>query len=180
MTASSERDEDLFVRYAGGDEAAFGVVYDRFAQPIYRFLRRFLGDGSAAEDLTQQVFLRVHQARASFDATRSFRTWIFTIARRLALNALDARARAPAMGGSVDVPSALPSPEAEVARRDAAAALDAALMTLSPDERDVLLLSKYEDLSYAELGEIAGCSADAAKMRVHRALRKLGKALGPV
>lgn len=178
MTPSEQSDEDVFARYQRGDEAAFEVVYDRFAKPIFRFLRRFIGDTSAAEDLTQQVFLRVHQARATFDPHRSLRTWIFTIARRLALNALDQRSRAPALGVPADIASESPSPEAVVARRDASAALNAALMTLPADERDVLLLSKYEDLSYAELGEIVGCSADAAKMRVHRALKNLGKALG--
>jgi RNA polymerase sigma-70 factor (ECF subfamily) len=171
-------DESLFVKYrADGDLEAFGRLYDRYGPAVFRFLLRLLHDRPAAEDLTQQVFLRVHESRGAFDARRRFRTWIFTIARRLAANCA-------ARGGSTvteadppDVEDAAPSPEHRAIVRDEARAVERALSSLSRDDAGVLLLAKYEGLSYEEIGGVVGCSADAAKMRVHRALKRLAEQL---
>ena len=169
-------DEALFLRYREeGDLDAFGQLYDRHAAAIYRFLVRLFRDASGAEDVAQHTFLRVHEARNSFDERRGFRTWIFTIARRLALNWLERRGL-PAEGeleGELPDPSS--SPEQRVMAREDASAVQRALMALSREEAEVLLLSRYEDLSYAQVGEVVGCSADAAKMRVHRALKRLAE-----
>ncbi len=164
-------DEELFARYRErGDLEAFGQLYDRYASGIFRFLRRFLRDAVAAEDLTQQAFLRMHEARSAFDARRSFRTWAFTIARRLALNW---RARGvSASSAAEDLSDQVPSPEGQVIARDELQRVERTLARLSRDDAEVLLLFKYEGLSHAEIGEVVGCSPDAAKMRVHRALKR--------
>ena len=171
---SNRPDESLFIQYrADGDLEAFGQLYDRYGSAIFRFLLRFLRDRPAAEDLAQQVFLRVHEARSAFDPRRSFRTWIFTIARRLAVNW---SVRGGGVSNESD-PSELedeaPSPEHRAIVRDEARAVERALSSLSREDAEVLLLAKYEGLSYEDIGEVVGCTSDAAKMRVHRALKRL-------
>lgn len=170
-------DESLFLKYrADGDLEAFGRLYDRYGPAIFRFLLRLLRDRHAAEDLVQQVFLRVHESRSAYDPRRSFRTWIFTIARRLAINWAE-RGAAAIESDPPDIEDEAPSPEHRAIVRDEARAVERALASLSREDAEVLLLAKYEGLSYEQIGEVVGCASDAAKMRVHRALKRLTEGL---
>lgn len=170
-------DEELFLRYRDRDDAdAFVAIYDRYAAPVFGFLRRFLRNSAAAEDLVQQTFLRMHEARASFDPTLRLRTWIFTIARRLAINLLE-RERRAADSPSEEPIDGAPTPEQQAATRGELRRLEAALTQLAHDDAILVLLAKFEGLTSEELGSVLGCSADAAKMRLHRALRRLGELL---
>ena len=186
MTEGSPTDEALFLRYREhGDLEAFGRLYDRCGPAIFRFLQRLLRDQAAAEDLTQLAFLRIHEARASFDAGRTFRTWAFTIARRLALNWLEreGHGRRTIRGldsaeSGLEVEDPAPTAERRVIARQELRRVEQALSELAPDDAMVVLLCKYEGLSYAEIGSVVGCSTDAAKMRVHRALKRLAERLG--
>ena len=178
-------DEALFEGYRErGDLDAFGQLYDRYGPALFRFLRRLVGDAAAAEDLTQLAFLRMHEARESFDCRRSFRTWAFTIARRLALNWFERERgrRTPADRDDperpIDAEDPAPGPERQLLARDELRRVERALAELAPDDAAAVLLCKHEGLSYAEIGEVVGCSPDAAKMRVHRALRRLAERLG--
>ncbi|MDX2093030.1 MAG: RNA polymerase sigma factor [Kofleriaceae bacterium] len=178
MMEASPTDEELFLRYqARGDLESFGQLYDRYGPALFRFLRRFLGDRAAAEDLTQHAFLRIHEARASFDAQRSFRTWAFTIARRLALNWLDRERRAAKPSVHNEASDPAPSPERMTIVRREVEQLRRAFAKLPREDVEVVLLAKYEGLSHQQIGEIVGCSADAAKMRLHRALKRLAEQL---
>ena len=171
-----QSDEALFVRYREqGDLEAFARLYDRYATPVYRFLVRLLRDSAAAEDVTQHAFLRVHEGRHSFDERRSFRTWIFTIARRLAANWMERHGSSGGEDLDEELADPLPSPDRRAVARDEARAVERALRTLATEDAEVLLLSRYEDLSYEEIGGVVGCSPDAAKMRVHRALKRLAE-----
>ena len=176
---SSSSDEDLFVRYRDtGEERAFEALYDRYGAAIYRFLCRLARNPTAADDLTQQVFLRVHEARASFDARRSFRAWVFTIAHRLALNWLSAHAQAIEHGELADYPDPAPSPETRVMASLELSRVERALEGLPREDVEVLLLRKFEGLPFSEIAAALGCSEDAAKMRAHRALKRLAERLG--
>ena len=172
------RDESLFVKYrADGDLEAFGCLYDRYGQAVFRFLLRLLRDRAGAEDLVQQVFLRVHESRGAYDPRRSFRTWIFTIARRLAVNWTARSGSTAAEADRPDLEDGAPSPERRAIVRGEARAVERALASLAREDAEVLLLARYEGLSYQEIGEVVGCRADAAKMRVHRALTRLAEHL---
>jgi RNA polymerase sigma-70 factor (ECF subfamily) len=170
----SDSDETLFARYRDtGDPEAFGSLYDRYASGLLRFLRVLVRDRASAEDVLQQSFLKIHSARAAFDENRSFRPWAFAIARRAALNWREREARRAHPEIPDDHPDPSPSPEDLAGAREQIAAVQSALSRLSPQDAEVLILFKYESLSYPEIGEVLGCSSDAAKMRVHRALRRL-------
>lgn len=171
-------DEELFQRYRDRDDAAaFAAIYDRYDAPVFGFLRRFLRDSAAAEDLVQQTFLRIHEARGTFDPRLSLRTWIFTIARRLAINLIE-RERRVLDRVTDEHADAAPSPEQQAATRSEVRRLERALAQLAHDDAILVLFAKFEGLTSDELGHVLGCSADAAKMRLHRALRRLGELLG--
>jgi len=166
--------------YQAGNEAAFDQLFERWAGRVYGFLVRRLGDPALAEDLHQEVFLRLHRSRRIYDARRPFRAWLFGIVHNLVTDALRSRGRSPAVAsldqsgteGPRDVATDA-SPEARVAARESARALERALGALPSDEATTLMLARVEGLSYEEIGTILGRSPAAAKQLAYRALKHL-------
>lgn len=177
--------------YQSGNDAAFSQLFERHAGSVYGFLVRRLGDRTLAEDLYQEAFLRVHRGRHTYDAKRPFRAWLFGIVHNLLTDTLRSRGRTPE-ATSLDEPRAVPggdatrgrgrrydvaaddaSPEALVAARQSARALERALGTLSSDEATALILARVEGLSYADIGSILGRSVVATKQLAYRALRRV-------
>lgn len=141
-------------------------LFARYREPVYRFLRRLLHDGTAAEDLTQDAFLRAMSG--PYQSNGHERAWIFQIARNLAKDYRRAAGRRPATTAFEDAPS----PGAD---RTVALSLDAALASLEEDDREIFLLKEVAGLSYAEIAEACGVTPDAVRSRLHRtriALRK--------
>ncbi len=162
--------------YQAGNEAAFRELFDRHSGSVYGFLVRRLGDRALADDLYQEVFLRLHRARAGYDSRRPFRAWLFSIVHHLLTDTYRARARTP-LGGSLDDTLARHgddrSPERIAAARQETATLHRAMETLSPDEATALILARLEGLSYDDIGEILGRSAAATKQLAYRALKRV-------
>ena len=165
-------------RYADGDVESFGELFRRYEPRIYAFFLRRTGSDERAEDLYQELFLRVHRARDSYDPGRPFAPWLFQIAHRLLV---DDRRRAYR---SHEIPienreprEGSPGSEERLADRER---LRTVLDALSADERYVLVSSKLEGIGYAELAVRLGKSADAVKKMASRATRRLRAAIGPV
>jgi RNA polymerase sigma-70 factor (ECF subfamily) len=137
------RDEDaaLMLAFCAGDGAAFDALFNRWAAPLLRYLERMLRDSAAAEELVQEVFLRVHGARQRYQPEARFSTWLYRIATNLALNEL----RRPR-------------------RREPHASLDE-----RERQRAALCLTAVEGLSYAEVAGALEISESAVKALVHRA-----------
>ena len=135
------------------------LLFATYREPVYRFLKRFLHDGPAAEDLTQEAFVRA--LGGSWQPGSQARAWIFQIARNLARDHLRARARRPILS---------PLGEHESRLRDPATALalDAALATVDVDDREVFLLKELGGLTYAEIAVTCGMTPDAVRSRLHR------------
>ena len=134
-------------------------LFARYGESVFRFLRRFLRDGPAAEDLTQEAFLRA--LRGPYRAHGEERGFIFQVARNLARDHLRSRARQPEM-------APLEDRTAVTADRTLAMAVDAALATLSADDREIFLLKEVAGLSYAEIAAACGLTPDAVRSRLHR------------
>lgn len=144
-------------------------LFVRYRAPVFRFLRRFVRDGAAAEDLTQETFVRA--LGASYNANGYERAWVFQIARNLARDHLRAHAR-------VGPTAALDDDHAAPANDPALALdLDAALATLGDDDREVFLLKEVGGLAYAEISAACGLTPDAVRSRLHRARLALRKQL---
>ena len=159
-----------------GDLDALGDLFERHHGPLFGFLSKLTGDRMAAEDIAQVVFQRMLKYRHTYRDDGSFTAWMYHLARRCTAdhfrksNALP-RVIDPAdlQGHADDAPHA-----AQYATKgDDHALLHVALARLDHDDREVLLLSRFEELSFAEISAILECSVGAAKVRAHRALHQL-------
>lgn len=168
--------------YQAGNQAAFTELYERHGGSVYGFLARRVPNRALADDLYQEVFLRVHRARHSYDSSRPFRAWLFGIVHNLLIDSLRERDRMPRThlfdearsGGSDDVvASPRSSPEDDAGAREAARALGDAVRALPSDEATVLMLARIEGLSYEDIAVVIGRSAAATKQLAYRALKRV-------
>jgi RNA polymerase sigma-70 factor (ECF subfamily) len=190
-------DEQLLAAYRGGDVRAFERLLARYEKPIWSFLRRFVRDAEAAEDLLQEVFLRVVRdaqgSTAAWKGDAKFSTWLYTIARNLCID----RARRTAVRGSAsldgsghgeadaEAPASLhermaapgPATDAVVAGREAAQRIDRAVAELPDDQREVFLMREVMEMPFAEIASAVGVSEPTVKSRMRYALEKLRAAL---
>jgi RNA polymerase sigma-70 factor (ECF subfamily) len=162
-------DEYAMKSVAEGDLAKAGLLYERYKRPLYNFFLRFGVCRDSAQDLTQQVFVRLLQYRHTYKDDGAFKTWIYRIARNvhndfyknnpLIVSDLEMIERSVADEVSTD--------------HDAQHLVQKAMQFLSDDYREVLILSKYEALKYEEIARILDCSVALVKVRVHRAIKQL-------
>ena len=176
---AAESDDALMRRFCSGDEAAFGLLYDRFAPDLGIFLRRFVQDTTLAEDLLQTTFLSFVRARGRYVPSVGLRAWIFTIAANAARDALRRRS---ARREDVVPPDALGNVEGErpaTSDPQMAEAIETALHQLPPDQREAVLLHKLHGLSFPEVASALGTTVAAAKVRAHRGYQRLRVLLAP-
>jgi RNA polymerase sigma-70 factor (ECF subfamily) len=164
-------------RYGQGDEAAFGEVYDELSTRLFRYLVRLTRDDSRAEDLLQQTFLQMHDARGRFQQGADVVPWAYAIARRLFIDGTRRRKRDHLHDEYEDDRSAAqnrePTGEAVTEARELSEALQKRLEELPPLQRDAFRLVREEGLSMAEAAEILGVTPAAVKLRAHRAYESL-------
>ena len=177
-------DTELAARVAHGEVAALELLFQRHAQALQRFVMRSIPNIQNAEDVVQDVFVKIAECAGSFRGTSSFRTWMFT----LALNLVRSQRRRSAVEThaterlQMDARHALPSaqrndPAAGAEQRELLAKVDRAIAGLAEPERETFLLYWFGELSYAEIREATGVSISAAKVRVHRAMARLSRVL---
>jgi RNA polymerase sigma-70 factor (ECF subfamily) len=149
-------------------------LFDRHHLAVFRFLRRMTGDPSLAEDLTQEVFLRVVRSVDTYEERSREAPWIFRIARNVLVDRHRARARSPQDAAMQDaVVASRPAPQVLTA------VLGQALARLPEEDREAFLMREVGGLGYREIAEASGATPDAARMRIYRARVALRKALGP-
>ncbi len=159
-----------------GELDALGELFERHHGPLFGFLFRLTGNRPAAEDIAQTVFQRMLKYRHTYRDDGSFTAWMYHLARRCASDHFRKSNAAPHATDPVDLADhADDAPHAahHATTRDDHALLHTALARLDRDDREVLLLSRFQELSFAEISGILECSAGAAKVRAHRALAEL-------
>ncbi len=190
MDPRSDPDVLLMLRVRDGDGAAFDALIVKYHRPLVGVIARTLGRDADAEDLAQDVFVRVYRAAGRYEPTAKFSTWLYTIARRVCLNHARAQALRRWFSLSPDDPTDDDSPgdpvdplaidpSADVERRELKRAVAAAVRSLPERLRFAVILRRYEELSYEEIAGILGCTVTAAKLRVHRANALLAARLAP-
>lgn len=186
-------DEALMCAFAGGDMAAFDVLYGRHRKGLYAFISRLLPARSASvDDIFQDVWMNVARSRASYQPQAQFRTWLFQIARNRSIDLL--RERQPVLASELtridddDAPDffdgladdSAPQPETVVIMRERAARLEVALAALPAVQREAFLLKEHAELSLEDIAQLTGVRPETAKSRLRYALTKLRAALGGV
>src|ERR1035438_59982 len=172
---SSQTDDELLFRLRNGDEAAFVALYRRRQGAIYRFAMHMSGSATAAEDITQEVFLALLRQECGYDRERgTLSGYLFGIARKLVLRALE-RGRAD-VSLEVDTDDVAPrelavidDPLAGLTRREGIEALRRAVQALPRRYREVVVLCDLEELDYAEAAVVLGCPIGTVRSRMHRA-----------
>jgi RNA polymerase sigma-70 factor (ECF subfamily) len=177
-------DEQLAEQYANGSELALETLIRRYLPLIYGFVLRSIGETAQAEDLTQEIFLKVWRGIKKYDAGKSFKTWIFTIARRTLIDYFRKKKIATVAvingeEGAEDVFDALISDELSVLERiqkqELEKELEEQLLKLPPEDRMLLLLYYGQKITFAEIAAMNQESLDTVKSRHRRALIKLRK-----
>jgi RNA polymerase sigma-70 factor (ECF subfamily) len=183
-------DVQLMLDVKAGDEASFDLLLRKYRLPLVNFLFRMVRDAATAEDLTQEVFLRVYRARKQYSPSAKFTTWLFRIATNLALNSVrDNRHRRADVSIDVPVeedeaPRELPAREMRIdehmIERDRSEFIRRAVSALPEKQRVAVLLHKYEEMDYGEIAKVLECSESALKSLLFRAYETLRVQLAPL
>lgn len=174
--ATPESDHELMLCVRDGDLDALGELFERHHGRLFGYLVKLTGQRASAEDILQTVFQRMLKYRHTYRDEGSFTAWMYHLARKCAA---DHHRRSAALPLDAD-PEALsrqadesPGAAENAAALDDRALLRTALGRLDPADREILLLSRIKEMSFAEVSEVLECSAGAARVRAHRALREL-------
>ena len=185
-------DVQLMLDVKAGDDASFDFLLVKYRSPLVNFLYRMVRDTATAEDLAQEVFLRVYRARKQYTPSAKFTTWLFRIATNVALNSVrDNRYQkmqvsldAPVTGEEESAPRELPAREMRIdehlLERDRVAFIQRAIASLPEKQRAAVLLHKYEEMDYAEIAKILDCTEAALKSLLFRAYENLRLQLAPL
>src|SRR5262245_36938027 len=180
---SGPADEELMLSYGGGDAGAFEILYRRHRGPLYRFLLRQVGEAATAEELFQDVWMRVIDSRGRYEARAKFTSWVYAIAHNRLMDFYRASGRARFLDGdeAEDALASLPASELpaddQVERKRLAGRLLEALADLPEVQREAFLLQQEGDLSVEEIGAATGVSRETAKSRLRYAVAKLRASL---
>lgn len=179
--AVPEPDTELMLRVKEGDAASFALLLARHRAPIVHFLYRMVQSQAVAEELAQEVFLRVYRARATYEPSARFTTWLFRIATHLALNHLrDGRNERGQESLNQDAPLFLrqipdhrPTIEQELLHQVNQEEVRRAIRQLPAKQRAAVLMHKYQEMEYAQIARALNCSESAVKSLLFRAYEKL-------
>lgn len=179
-------DEELMSRLKGGEEAVLTQLMQRWEIPVKRFIFRIVGNTAEAEDLSQEVFVRVFTRRATYRTGARFSTWCFSIAANQAKNRLRWWRHRPSVslnawtesgGDLADESQAGEHASQKAVRHERIESVQAAVAALPLDRRTALVLFEYEGLSMEEIATILGCSPKAVENRLYRARQQLRQTL---
>jgi RNA polymerase sigma-70 factor, ECF subfamily len=174
MQLHEQPDSELVRQIQSGDSAAFDELMRRYKRPVVNFVYRMLGNAADADDVTQEVFVRVYQNLDGYRLETKFSTWLFALARNAAIDHLRWRARHRTESIESASQFAAPSGTADVvATREIGEEIAAAVAKLPQDQRTALVLSEYHGFSYADIADVMRCSEKSVESRLYRAKQTL-------
>ena len=183
----AKSESEIMAEVAKGDLSTFREIVERYQNPLLNYIYRYTGDRTAAEDIAQEVFLRVFKTAKEYRPISSFKTWLFKIATNLCLNELrDNKIHRHTFdifdlneAGFVALAAECLSPLRELENRELSFTLKKALKSLPEKQRVALLLHKYSGFTYFEISKMMGCSLASVESLIHRARQSLIKQLSP-
>jgi RNA polymerase sigma-70 factor, ECF subfamily len=178
-------DAQVMLRVKTGDQSAFDYLVQKYRRPMVSFMYRMARNTAAAEDLAQEVFLRVYRSRESYEASAKFTTWLYRIATNLAVNhARDTRHERPEVtvsldepdedtGTTIEVPDANLNAEQAMVRRERMLAIRRKVEALPEQQKLAVIMHKYQQMDYKEIAEVLKKSESATKSLLFRAYETL-------
>ena len=189
QSAGELTDADVMLRVKAGDDSAFDYLVQKYRRPMISFMYRMVHNAAIAEDLAQEIFLRVYRSRASYEPTAKFTTWLYRIATNLAVNhARDTRHERPEnivsidesdeeSGATVDLPDPALSVEENLLRRERMKAIRDTVQALPERQRMAVIMHKYQQMDYRQIGDVLKLSESATKSLLFRAYETLREQL---
>jgi RNA polymerase sigma-70 factor, ECF subfamily len=186
IAAALDYDAELMLRVKDGDSESFTVLLDKHRLSVVHFLYRMVQNHAVAEELAQEVFLRVYRSRSTYEPTAKFTTWLFRIATHLALNSLrdgrNERGQERLDDDTSDLPvrqvtDHLPSVEQRMVYEARLDEIRRAIAALPEKQRAAVLMHKYEEMEYTQIARILNCSESAVKSLLFRAYETLRRRL---
>lgn len=186
---SALTDAEIMLRVSEGDDQGFNYLIEKYRKPIVHFMFRMVHNQAVAEELAQEVFLRVYRSRQTYRAEARFTTWLYRIATNLGVNhARDTKhERAaqnvyldqpdPETGTTPDVADSTPSVEHDLVRNERMRAIRQHVMALPERQRTAVLMHKYQGMDYKQIGEVLKLSESATKSLLFRAYQTLRERL---
>jgi RNA polymerase sigma-70 factor (ECF subfamily) len=187
--APETTDADIMLRVKTGDDGAFEYLVQKYRRPMVSFMFRMAHNSAAAEDLAQEVFLRVYRSRESYEASAKFTTWLYRIATNLAVNhARDTRHERPEnmvnldeadsdTGQTPDLADSTPTIEEDIVRRERLMAIREKVQALPERQRMAVAMHKYQQMDYKQIAEVLKLSESATKSLLFRAYETLREQL---
>jgi RNA polymerase sigma-70 factor (ECF subfamily) len=177
-------DQQLVKRCLQGDDYAWEAIVSSYAGRIFRLCYRYTNRRDEAEDLTQEIFIRVYQNLRSFRSeTGSFQNWVLRLSRNLIIDRYRQARRFQQFGGSLELEGmhledlSRPSPQRKMEQAEASRIIRTALLTLSPENQEAIILRDLEGMGYQEMAEILGIPEGTVKSRISRGRMALAKQL---
>ena len=156
-----------------GDNAQLALLFERYHLPLFRYLLHLSRDRAMSEDLVQETFFRVLKYAGSYDPGQAFQVWLFTLARNVFFDTHRKKKVEVAGPETDDIRSPEPMPEELFTRKQDVQFLQEALGRLTPEKREVLVLSRFSNMRYDAIASILQCEVGTVKTRVYRALKEL-------
>ncbi|MDD3178771.1 MAG: RNA polymerase sigma factor [Opitutaceae bacterium] len=169
-------DHELMIAVRAGEINRLGELFERHNRPLYGFFVRLTNQPAASEDLVQMVFYRILKYRHTYRDEGLFSAWIYHLARKVAADYFRKNSAVPAATDPAELtaqPDPAPAPADRAAKDDDLEFLRIALARLPLDQREVLVLSRLQNVEHREIARLLDCSVGAVKVRVHRALKEL-------
>ncbi|HXZ42246.1 MAG TPA: sigma-70 family RNA polymerase sigma factor [Terriglobales bacterium] len=178
-------DAEVMLRVKAGDDSAFAYLVQKYRRPMVSFMYRMAHSSAAAEDLAQEVFLRVYRSRETYEPSAKFSTWLYRIATNLAVNyARDTRHERPEnmvsidepdeeTGLTVDVADGSLTAEEAILRRERMAAIRQKVQVLPERQRLAVIMHKYQQMDYRQIAQVLKLSESATKSLLFRAYETL-------
>ena len=166
------------LKVKAGDLNRMGLLFERYHRELFGFLYHMSGNPDASEDMVQTVFYRMLKYRHTFTGEGSFRTWMYHLARNVLADSVQQNKRSAQQYDVPTMPSELVEerwPTSRCRKQQELALLQEALARLSADHREVLVMSRYQELKYEEIARVLNTTEGAVKVRVHRAMNELKK-----
>jgi RNA polymerase sigma-70 factor (ECF subfamily) len=189
LPEAGRSDAEIMLQVKAGDDSAFEYLVQKYRRPMMNFMFRMAHSSAAAEDLAQEVFLRVYRSRESYEASAKFTTWLYRIATNLAVNhARDTRHERPEntvsldepdeeSGRTLDLPDRGPSAEETMVQRERVAAIRRRVQALPERQRIAVVMHKYQQMEYRQIGDVLRLSESATKSLLFRAYETLREQL---